>query len=235
MAISFIDITLREIRPRTRHPTAASRTILELEFNSQDNQSIAGPSNQIYDSSSILSNSLTAASTTSSNISFCPQDIIDSQLCGLMVGGVDIYFWPDSSRDISCLSIVGNATNPPMQDASTSTIYGGWNNSISTTVYWGCTARDPVAGASFITTAVLVVTGSLSAKQYLFNPWSSQPCSADGIHSTPPISQPHEARGGHISARVRRHPLLAPSVTTHKNGLLGATVTSGNFTLWVAI
>ena len=198
---------------------------------SRTNESIAGPSSQIYNSSNIRSNSLTAASTKSSNIGFCPQYIFHDQLCGLTVGGVDIYFWPDPSRDTACLSIIGTATNPPMQDASTRTIYGGYNNSMYTTVYWGCTARDSTAGASFVTTAVLASTGSLSAKQYLVNPWSSQPCSAEAIRSTSSISQPHEARGANTPAHVRRHPLLAPSGITKKGGLFDATVTSGNFTL----
>ena len=152
-----------------------------------------------------------------------------------MVGGVDIYFWPDPSRDTSCLSIIGNATNPPMQDASTSTIYVGWNNSMYTTVYWGCTARDSIAGASFITTAVLDITGSLSAKHYLFNPWLSQPCSAEAIRSKSQISQPHEARGANVPAHVRRHPLLTPPGMTQESDQSGVTVTSGNFTLWVPL
>ena len=217
----------------TRQPPYAQYLI--SNSTARTNESIAGPSSQIHNSSNIRSNSLTAASTKSSNIGFCPQDTIDDQLCGLIAGGVDIYFWPDPSRDTSCLSIVGNATNPPMQDASTSTIYGGWNNSMYTTVYWGCTARDSTAGASYITTAVLDITGSLSAKHYLFNPWSSQPCSAEAIRSTSPISQPHRARGANIPAHVRRHPLEAPSGITQKSGLFGATVTSGNFTLWVPL
>ena len=200
------------------------------------NESMAGPSSPIFDSFNSRSNSLTAASTENSNDSFlCPQQILDDQSCGLTVGGVDIYFWPDPSRDTSCLSIIGNATNPPMQDASTSTFYVGWNNSMETTVYWGCTARDSIAGASFITTAVLATTGSLSEKKYLVNPWSSQPCSAEAIRSISPISQPHEARGANIPAHVRRHLLLPPSAITQKDGLSGATVTSGNFTLWVSL
>ena len=195
------------------------------------NESIARLSSQIYDPFNIRSNSLTAASTKSSNVSSCPQDDIEDQLCELVVGGVDIYFWLDPSRDTSCLSIIGNATNPPMQDASTSTMYVGWNNSMYTTVYWGCTARDSIAGASFITTAVLDITGSLSAKHYLFNPWLSQPCSAEAIHSKSQISQPHEARGANVPAHVRRHPLLIPSGITQKSDQSGVTVTSGNFTL----
>ena len=197
------------------------------------NESIAGPLSETYDSFNVRSNSLTAASKKSSDIGVCPHDTIDDQLCGLTVADVDIYFWPDPSRDTSCLSIVGNAIKPPMQDASTRTIYGGWNNSMYTTVYWGCTARDSTAGSSFVTTAVLDVTGSLSAKHYLFNPWSSQPCSAEAMRSTSPISQPHEARGVKSSAHVRRHPLLAPSGITQTSDGFGATVTSGKSTLWV--
>ena len=114
------------------HVTPRSPPARYLSSNSiaRTNESIPRPSSQSYDSVDIRSNSLTAASTESSNISSCPQDVIDDKSCGLTVGGVDIYFWPDPSRDTSCLSIVGNATNPPMHDASTSTIYGGWNNSM---------------------------------------------------------------------------------------------------------
>ena len=214
------DVTLRP--PHARYLSSNSTARI--------NESIARPSSQIYESFNIRSNSLTAALTKSSNIGFCPQYIFDDQLCGLTAGDVDIYFWPDPSRDTSCLSIIGNATNPPMQDAST-TIYGGYNNSMYTTVYWGCTARDSTGGASFVTTAVLASTGSLSAKQYLVNPWSSQPCSAEAIRSTSLISQPHDARGASIPAHVRRHPLLRPSGITQTSGLSGVTVTSGNFTL----
>lgn len=179
-----------------------------------------------------LSSNSTVKVNESIALGNCPQSLFDDELCALEVGDVDIYFWPDPSRDTSCLSVIGNATNPPMQDASTRTIYGPfYNNSMYTTVYWGCTARDSNSGESYITTAVLATTGSLSAKQYLYNPWSSQPCSAEALPSTSSISQPLEDRGSHASARVRRHALLASSGPTQNSGLLGATITSGNFTL----
>lgn len=212
--------------PRALHPQ-----LLKSNSTVRANESVARPSSQIK-SLGDRSDSATAASTKSLDIGSCPQDDIDAKLCGLVVGDVDVYFWPDPSRDTSCLSIIGNATNPPMQDASTSTIYGPfYNNSMYTTVYWGCTALDPSQGASFITTAVLATTGSLSVKEYLYNPWSSHPCSAEALRSTSPISQPLEAPGAHVSGHVRRHTLGAPSGVIQESGILSAKVTSGNFTL----
>ncbi len=180
-----------------------------------------------------LSSNSTVKVNESVALGNCPQYLFDDGgLCALEVGDVDIYFWPDPSRDTSCLSVIGNATNPPMQDASTRTIYGPFlNNSMYTTVYWGCTARDSNSGESYITTAVLAATGSLSAKQYLYNPWSSQPCSAETSLSTSSIVQLLEDRGSHAPARVRRHALLAPPGITENSSLLGATITSGKFTL----
>lgn len=180
-----------------------------------------------------LSSNSTVKVNESIAIGSCPQYILDDRLCALVVGDVDIYFWPDPSRDMSCLSIVGNATRPLMQGASTST-HTFPNNDTYTTVYWGCTARDSTSGESYITTAVLATTGTISVKQYLYNPWSSQPCSAEALPSTSSISQPLEDRGTHASARVRRHALVVSSEITPNGGLLGATATSGNFTLLVS-
>ena len=215
-------------RSQAAHPVLHGRS-LGLNSTVKVNESVARLSNQTYTSFNIQSNNVTAASTTSSDIGSCPQYIINEQLCALVVGDVDVYFWPDPSRDTSCLSIYGNATDPPMHDASTMTVY--FPNSTYTSVYWGCTTRDQTSGESFITTAVLATSGTLSVKQYLFNPWSSQPCSAEALPSTLSVPQPLEAHGLHNSAHVRRHPLLVSSEITQNSGLLGATVTSGNFTL----
>ena len=181
----------------------------------------------------LLSSNSTVKVNESIAIGSCPQYILDDRQCALVVGDVDIYFWPDPSRDMSCLNIVGNATGPLMEGASTSTITFPNTEDDYTTVYWGCTARDSTSGDSYITTAVLATTGTISVKQYLYNPWSSQPCSAETLPSTSSISQPLEDRGPHASARVRRHALAVSSAITPNGGLLGATVTSGNFTLSV--
>lgn len=212
-------------------PRALHSQMLRSSSTAKMNGSIARPSSQI-DSASIRSHRVTAASTKPSHFGSCNQDRIDIGLCQPVVGDIDVYFWPAPSRNTNCLSIVGDASNPPMQDALTSTVYGQfYNNSMYTTVYWGCTARDPNSGESFITTAVLATTGSLSVKQYLFNPWASQPCSAEALPSTSLLSQPLESGGAHISGHVRRHTLLAPSGITQHSGQVAAEVTSGNFTL----
>ena len=189
-------------------------------------------SSQRNDSYVIPSRNVTAALTRSPDIGTCPQYIFDDQQCALVVGDVDIYFWPDPDRNTSCLSIIGDATNPPMQEASTRTVYGPfYNNSLYTTVYWGCSAGHSNSGGSFVTTAVLATTGSLSVKQYLFNPWSSQPCSAEALRSISSISQPLKARGPQVSNHVHLKSLPDSLGITQNSDLLRATVTSGNFTL----
>ena len=179
-----------------------------------------------------LSSNSTRKVNESIAIGSCPQYILGDRQCALVVGDVDIYFWPDPSRDMSCLDIVGNATRPLMQGASTNTVTFP-NGDSYTTVHWGCTARASRSGESYVTTAILATTGSISVKQYLYNPWSSQPCSAEALPSTSSMSQPLEDRGTHASARVRRHALVVSSGITPNGGLLGATATSGNFTLLV--
>lgn len=78
--------------------------------------------------------------------------------CFLDGGYVDIYYWPEPDSDTGCLGIVGNNTNSPYPGAT-----GG---------YWGCMADS---GSSFITTATEVISGTVTLKQPLVNPWSPQP------------------------------------------------------------
>ena len=210
----------------------SSRSLSPNSTTSMSQNTDIGSSSRRNDSHIIPSKNATAVSTRSSDIGTCPQRMIDNEECEIFVGDVNIYYWPDPDRDTSCLSIIGNATRPPMQEASTRTIYGPfYNNSLYTTVYWGCTAGDSISGGSYVTTAVLASTGSLSAKQYLFNPWSSQPCSVEAVRPTSSIPQHVKAREPHISAHVRLQPLGDSVAITKNSDLLGATVTSGNFTL----
>ena len=147
-------------------PRALDARFSSSNLTARVNEFIARSSSQTYDSFSIRSNNITAASTKSTEISSCQQYTIDDKMCELIVADVDLYFWSDPSRDTSWLSIVGNATNPPLQDARISTVYGMfYNNSMYTKAYWGCTARDSTSGESFITTAVLATTGSIFVKK----------------------------------------------------------------------
>ena len=75
--------------------------------------------------------------------------------CELDGGIVDIYYWPEPDADTACLSMIGNNTISPFPGAT-----GG---------YWGCTAASR---SSFITTAKEVVTGTVTLKKPLVNPWS---------------------------------------------------------------
>lgn len=115
---------------------------------------------------------------------------------------VDIYYWPEPDADTACLSIVGNNTNSPFPGAT-----GG---------YWGCTASS---GSSFITTATEVITGTVTLKQPLVNPWSPQPCI--------------KTLGTRPSLQARDHSLIIPHTITQNGGLPITSVVIDNSTLSV--
>ncbi len=137
--------------------------------------------------------------------------------CMVIVGTVDVYYWPEPGADTSCLSIIGNATMPLLQNATTTTTslsYTGW----TTVTYWGCI---PEPGASYLTTAQMTTVDGLPFKSYMVNPWSA-PCGAQASDWAYFSSQSLQARGHTLAA--------APNVT--KDGdLHPITVTSGSFTL----
>ena len=122
--------------------------------------------------------------------------------CLLDGGYVDVYYWPEPDADTACLSIIGNNTNSPFPGAT-----GG---------HWGCTA---VSGSSFITTATEVITGIVTLKQPLFNPWSSQPCA--------------RSLDTHPSLKARDHSLIIPQNITQNKGLPITTVVIDDTTLSV--
>ena len=98
------------------------------------------------------------------------QDPADAEACANQCDlegiSIDIYYWPEAQADTSCLSIIGNSTNPSMQGATTS----------DGIIYWGCTVQTPTSGQTYVTTATLTTLGSVSIKVPRINPWSSQPC-----------------------------------------------------------
>ena len=163
----------------------------------------------------------------------CPSWEINQGSCWLVVGNVDIYYWPEPNMDTSCLSIVGNSTTPLMQGATTSIVRGGfYNNSMYENYYWGCTAQDLASKGSIITTAVVASLGGYSFKSSLFNPWSPPPCSVEASPAS--ISLSLEARvyhHRHAAVHARGHSLVVPSNIIQNSSLLPSTVTSGSFTL----
>ena len=98
--------------------------------------------------------------------------------CLVYGAGVDLFYWPEPEADDSCLGIVGNSQNAIDAGAMTTTttipLDGvAWTTTIT---YWGCTARSPISGRSFITTAVLSSNSDFTFKRPLLNPWSASDC-----------------------------------------------------------
>ena len=42
--------------------------------------------------------------------------------CNIEAGNVDVYYWPESNANESCLSIIGNSVNPPDYGATTDSL-----------------------------------------------------------------------------------------------------------------
>ena len=142
--------------------------------------------------------------------------------CFAIVGTVDVYYWPEPDVDTACLSIIGEATMPLLQDATISTLSitgTGW----TTVTYWGCTAQTGFYKGSYLTTAQMATIDGLSFKSFRINPWSAS-CGAPASASASTSLSFH-------SLQQRGHTLaVAPNVT--KTGELNPiTVTSGDFTL----
>ena len=101
------------------------------------------------------------------------------------------------------------------------------------TRYWGCTkplTGIPGESVQTITTASVMITGSMSWKAYLENPWSSPLCP-----TTSSVSPSHNvsvnARDLEGQIYARGHTLVVSASVTGKDGLPITTVVSGGFTL----
>ena len=84
------------------------------------------------------------------------------QSCGhCAVGGpnVDVYYWPQSSVNTSCLSIIGPTPSPPLAGATTS-------NGVT---YWGSTETD--APYNDLMTMLLTAVNGITFKMPLQDPW----------------------------------------------------------------
>ena len=197
------------------------------------NASVARTSPSVHKSSQRYS--AVAVSTSQQLTSdFCPSWEINQGSCWLVVGNVDIYYWPEPNMDTSCLSIVGNSTTPLMQGATTSIVRGFlYNNSMYETYYWGCTAQDLASKRSIIMTAVVAFPlGGNSFKSSLFNLWSPLPCSVEASPAS--VSLSLEDRVYHhryAAVHARGHFLVVLSNIIQNSSLLPSTVTSGSFTL----
>ena len=137
--------------------------------------------------------------------------------CYISAKNVDVYYWPESGSDTSCLSIVGNVTTPSLDGATTA----------SDGVYWGCTARD----GKFVQTATLSSIGPITFKQSLFNPWVSQPCGSISPNTQDTNFQSVHNRDLPHRFHARGHSLVLPPNITQNDGLRASTVVTAGFTL----
>ncbi len=187
-----------------------------------------------------------ADAKATSNIS---SSVVPSCCDGCVVGAqnVDLYYWPDSDVDTSCLSIVGTAVNPLTYGATT-----GPDSFGNLETYWACSAKNPATSIytypgnipaasetitsvhSMITTAQIATIASLTVKVSLLNPWSSSPCIDTDII-------PHGLNGSNSSEKLqvrhavqaRNYSLLTPASITQVDGSPVSTMMIGDFTLSV--
>ena len=150
-------------------------------------------------------------------------------VCEIVAESVDLYYWPESDADTSCLSIIGDHVNPLGYGATTEA------GNVATT-YWGCNVKTSydedgrnITTTSAVTTAIITNIGSLLVKAPLYNPWSSSPCLESDVNSKESNSST-EIRDKHARVQARDHTLLIPS-SANKDNLLVTTVVSGNITL----
>lgn len=92
--------------------------------------------------------------------------------CEMNVENVDIYYWPESVVDTSCLSIIGDSIKPIDYGATTYMDVVG--KQTATTTYWACNATTTpqydTDTIGEITTALIRTIGSLSVKVSLADP-----------------------------------------------------------------
>ena len=156
-----------------------------------------------------------------------PADLCDDE-CNIAAFEVNIYYWPEPDANTSCLSIVGDNYDVPLQGVTTDP-YGA--------LYWGCTTQNSVSGPLYVTTAMITTIGGKLVKESLFNPWHSVVCSTNGSSVVSPSSSSNSSLHSSLyrSIHARGHSLVVPTVNTRNNSLPITTVVSGNFTLSVNV
>ena len=133
------------------------------------------------------------------------------QVCDITAQNVDLYYWPESDANQSCLSIIGETVKALDDDATIE----------SSHTFWACNSTDPSIPTTVqVLTAEITNIGGLQVKVPLFNSWSS-PCMQDQATN----------RSGLGPIVPRDHSPIIPSTITPNSGLPVSTVVSGNFTL----
>ena len=110
--------------------------------------------------------------------SLLPSGKPNADCCGkCYIGGpnVDVFYWPEPNADKSCLSVIGDAVNPPRLGATTTCFTQGVGGCAT---YWGeelcCQPGTPTGQKWIKTTAVWTTVNGVSFKAPMFNPWTSE-------------------------------------------------------------
>ena len=130
--------------------------------------------------------------------------------CEVAADQVDVYYWPNSHANTSCLSIIGDGNSDLAVGATT-------DNSGS--VYWGCTTWSS-GSPSVVWTATLTSVASMTFRSYLFNPYDESPCG----NLTTSVSSDVNPNIKHRDLYPRGHTLIAPNSSV-------STVVLGDVTL----
>ena len=161
------------------------------------------------------------------------------------VGNVDVFYWPEPNANTSCLSIVGSSVLPLEYAATNTGIDAYWG---CVTQQWGADAGDfgPLTyangetyqgrkkaahdfGPVIVTTATVASLASVTFKQYLVNPWDSQPCPTN---STTPAGSIKPTASNIPYQKREKFPAIVHSLGK-RNGSRASTAVSGSFTLSV--
>ena len=98
-------------------------------------------------SDSLISSNDNATSKVYTNITTNIPKATRPQSCGTCnVGGpnVDVYYWPQTSVNTSCLSIIGPTPSPPLAGATTSNGLTYWGSTMVLTSINGITFKMPL-------------------------------------------------------------------------------------------
>ena len=145
--------------------------------------------------------------------------------CYIYGPNVDVYYWPDSSAETSCLSIIGSDVVPLNVGAQTDA---------AGVVYWAASTNLYDIYVPTVTTALITTINGVVVKEAIANPWGTSP----SITTTRPVSEIKKRNPLSVHPRAF-NPLYSRELGTESNSSSGtgvpATARAGEITGSVAV
>ena len=132
--------------------------------------------------------------------------------CYIYGPNVDVYYWPDSSADTSCLSIIGSDVVP--LDVGAQTDGAG-------VVYWAASTNLYDIYVPTVTTALITTINGVVVKEAIANPWDASP----SITTTRPVSNLKERNPLSVHPRAF-NPLYGRELGPDRNSSLNTGVSA---------